>query len=279
MSPKGKGIPTFSICSTPTTPRGRGREEDEWENVCCLCSDIMQPEDTVACARCTHRCHQSCKYVCNGEVVCGHCKFDHFGKDQNYNPPMSHALLLTNIENGVVVEGGDRILQREYQRVEVLQGLAGVDQQGSLSTTTGAALAGYQQADEVDKERESRPVSAGAVSGVLSPTAPIVPPIMATATLQASATGKRTAEGFPPGLEGEIESKARRVDERYSYHIEQHVVMLQAVVQKFEVHRNCELNQEQLQETWRLIQEIAGHLYSVAQFAGQGLADQGTNIH
>eukprot|EP00971_Amphidinium_carterae_P032810 645894-Amphidinium_carterae.1 len=55
--------------------------------------------------------------------------------------------------------------------------------------------------------------------------------------------------------------------------------MLQAVVQRFEVHGKCELNQEQLQEIWRLIQEIAGHLHLVAQFTGQGLAEQGINLH
>eukprot|EP00971_Amphidinium_carterae_P145180 2876664-Amphidinium_carterae.1 len=42
-------------------------------------------------------------------------------------------------------------------------------------------------------------------------------------------TGKRVANA-PPGLGGEVEAKARRTEERYySYHIEQHVVMLQAV--------------------------------------------------
>eukprot|EP00971_Amphidinium_carterae_P110357 2186515-Amphidinium_carterae.1 len=56
MGLQGNGVPTFSICSNPTTPRDgrRVQEEDEWENVCCLCSEIMQPEDTIACARCTH---------------------------------------------------------------------------------------------------------------------------------------------------------------------------------------------------------------------------------
>eukprot|EP00971_Amphidinium_carterae_P177152 3513263-Amphidinium_carterae.1 len=60
----------------------------------------------------------------------------------------------------------------------------------------------------------------------------------------------------------------------YTYHIEQHVAMLQAVVQQFEVHGRCVLHQNQMQEIWRIIQEIAGHLYSVARFAGQGLEQQ-----
>eukprot|EP00971_Amphidinium_carterae_P018629 367457-Amphidinium_carterae.1 len=100
----------------------------------------MQPEDTMACARCTHYCHRSCRYSCKGEVVCGHCKADHFRKDQIYNPPMSHALLLCNIESGVAVEGGDKILQREYQRVEVLAELADAEQKGSSSMAAGAAI-------------------------------------------------------------------------------------------------------------------------------------------
>eukprot|EP00971_Amphidinium_carterae_P237947 4723895-Amphidinium_carterae.2 len=144
---------------------------------------------------------------------------------------------------------------------------------------TGAALSVHESVDEVDKARESRPVPAGAASGVLSPAAPIEPSALAIASLRTSTTGKRTAEEFPPGLKGEIEAKARRTDERYSYHIEQHVVMLQAVVQRFEVHGRCELNQEQMQEIWRIIQEIAGHLNSVALFAGQGLKEQGVNVH
>eukprot|EP00971_Amphidinium_carterae_P084915 1680316-Amphidinium_carterae.1 len=76
MSPKGKGIPTFSICSNPTTPRDgkEDREDDEWGSICCLCGDIMQPGDRTACCRCTHQCHSSCQYICEGEVVCGHCK-------------------------------------------------------------------------------------------------------------------------------------------------------------------------------------------------------------
>eukprot|EP00971_Amphidinium_carterae_P033299 655762-Amphidinium_carterae.1 len=102
---------------------------------------------------------------------------------------------------------------------------------------------------------------------------------MAVASSRTSMTGKRGAEALPPGLEGEIEAKARRTEERYSYHIEQHVVMLQAVVQQFEVHGRCELNQEQLQEIWRLIREIAGHLHSVALFTGQGLEEIGTSMH
>eukprot|EP00971_Amphidinium_carterae_P175294 3474929-Amphidinium_carterae.1 len=278
MSLQGKGVPTFSICSNPTTPREvrEGREEDEWENVCCLCSEIMQPEDLIACARCTHQCHKSCKYVCNGDVVCGHCKFDHFRKDQIYNPPMSQALLLTNIENGVAVEGGDRILQLEYQRVEVLAGLAGsAEQRGSSSMAAGMAISVPGSVEEV--ERESRPAPTGAACGVLSPAAPMESSTATLASLRTSMTGKRGAEELPPGLESEIEVKARRTEEKFSYHIEQHVVMLQAVVQKFEVHGRCELNQEQLQEIWRLIQEIAGHLHSVAHFAGQGLAEQGAN--
>eukprot|EP00971_Amphidinium_carterae_P147037 2913792-Amphidinium_carterae.1 len=74
---------------------------------------------------------------------------------------MSHALLLTNIENGVVVEGGDRILQREYQRVEVLAGLAdSAEQRGSSSMATGMAISVHGSVDGAEKE--SRPVPTGA---------------------------------------------------------------------------------------------------------------------
>eukprot|EP00971_Amphidinium_carterae_P294683 5851566-Amphidinium_carterae.1 len=104
---------------------------------------------------------------------------------------------------------------------------------------------------------------------------------MAVASLQTPMLGKRTADAInePPGLGDEVEAKARRTEMFYTQHIEQHVVMLQAVVQQFEVHARCELNQEQMQEIWKLIQDIAGHLYSVARFAGQGLEDQGNHLH
>eukprot|EP00971_Amphidinium_carterae_P135080 2677118-Amphidinium_carterae.1 len=161
----------------------------------------MQPEDRIACARCTHQCHRSCRYACNGEVVCGHCKADHFRKDQIYNPPMSHALLLTNIENGVHVEGGDRILQREYQRVAVLAELAGVEQRDSASMAAGAAISVHGSVDETEKVRESRPVTTGAAGGVLSPAAPMESSTMAVASLRTSVTGKRVADALPPGLE------------------------------------------------------------------------------
>eukprot|EP00971_Amphidinium_carterae_P000347 7469-Amphidinium_carterae.1 len=84
---------------------------------------------------------------------------------------------------------------------------------------------------------------------------------MAVASLRTPMSGKRTADAVddPPGLGDEVEAKARRTEMLYTYHIEQHVVMLQAVVQQFE--------------------EIAGHLYSVARFAGQGLEEQGTHNH
>eukprot|EP00971_Amphidinium_carterae_P185888 3690315-Amphidinium_carterae.1 len=60
--PQERGVPTFSICSNPTTPREAREdgEEEEWENICCLCLDIVKPEDRIACARCPHQCHKSC---------------------------------------------------------------------------------------------------------------------------------------------------------------------------------------------------------------------------
>eukprot|EP00971_Amphidinium_carterae_P270975 5377398-Amphidinium_carterae.1 len=105
----------------------------------------------------------------NGRVFAA----DHFRKDQMYNPPMSHALLLCNIESGVPVEGGDRILQREYQRVEVLAGLADVGQRGSSSTAAGAAISVHDSVDETERATASRPVTTGAACGVLSPVAPM----------------------------------------------------------------------------------------------------------
>eukprot|EP00971_Amphidinium_carterae_P264618 5249195-Amphidinium_carterae.1 len=102
--------------------------------------------------------------------------------------------------------------------------------------------------------------------------------MLAVASLRTPTSGKRAAVA-PPALGDEVEAKARRTEMYYTYHIEQHVVMLQGVVQQFEVHGRCELNQEQMQEIWKLIQEIVGHLYSVARFAGQGLEEQETNNH
>eukprot|EP00971_Amphidinium_carterae_P084916 1680316-Amphidinium_carterae.2 len=60
--------------------------------------------------------------------------------------------------------------------------------------------------------------------------------VMAVASLRTSTSGKRTADAIvePPGLGDEGEAKARRTEMIYTYHIEQHVVLLQAVVQQFE---------------------------------------------
>eukprot|EP00971_Amphidinium_carterae_P128048 2536459-Amphidinium_carterae.1 len=60
----------------------------------------------------------------------------------------------------------------------------------------------------------------------------------------------------------------------HSVNIQQQVVLLQAVVQRFEVHGNCDLSQEWIQEIWRSIGEIAGHLHEVARFAVQGFDHQ-----
>eukprot|EP00971_Amphidinium_carterae_P220645 4380392-Amphidinium_carterae.1 len=99
----------------------------------------------------------------------------------------------------------------------------------------GAAISVHGSVDETEKIRESRPVDTGAAGGVLSPAAPRgESSTMAVASLRTPVNGKRP--NSPPGLSGEVEAKARRTEERYySYNIEQHVVMLQAVVQQFEV--------------------------------------------
>eukprot|EP00971_Amphidinium_carterae_P193067 3831488-Amphidinium_carterae.1 len=223
MSPKRKGVPIFSISSNPTTPRDsrEDQEEDDWGSICCLCGDIMQLGDRISCCGCTHHCHSSCHYICEGEAVCGHCKADHFRKDQEFDPPMSNAMLLTNIENGVVVEGSDKILRREHQRLKVLEELAGSKPVDSAQTMGSAAMSVLSSGDDTTKGRESRPLRDGAAGGILSPAAP-------------------------------MESTS-------------------AVVQRFEVHGRCDFNQEQMQEIWKLVQEVANHLHSVARFAGQGL--------
>eukprot|EP00971_Amphidinium_carterae_P344826 6485444-Amphidinium_carterae.1 len=85
-------------------------------------------------------------------VAAGSCaKADHFRKDQTYDPPMTHAMLLTNIENGVPVEGGDRILQREHQRVQVLAELAGTGPGDSAPVTGSAAISVHGSVDETEK--------------------------------------------------------------------------------------------------------------------------------
>eukprot|EP00971_Amphidinium_carterae_P138623 2746764-Amphidinium_carterae.1 len=148
---------------------------------------------------------------------------------------MSHGLLLANIENGLPVEGGDRILQQEYQRVEVLAGLAGVEQRGSASMATGTAISVHGSVDETERHEN---------------------PDQWIPERQEAYSARPLPEENLHQWHGEVEAKARRTEERYySYNIEQHVVMLQAVVQQFEI------------------------LYSVAQFAGQGLEEQGIHHH
>eukprot|EP00971_Amphidinium_carterae_P065597 1299658-Amphidinium_carterae.1 len=242
----------------------------------------MQLEDRMSCCRCSHQCHSSCHYICEGEVVCGHCKADHFRKDQKFDPPMTNAMLLTNLENGVVVEGSDKIIQREHQRLKVLEELAGSKPVDSAHTMGSAAMSVLSSADDTTKGRDSRPLVDGAAGGVLSPAASMEDAsVLATATLRAPSSGKRSADALnpPPGLGEEVESKARRTAMIYAYQIEQHVVLLQAVVQQFEVYGRCDFNQEQMQEIWKLVQEVAGHLYSVARFAGQGLEQQWRHHH
>eukprot|EP00971_Amphidinium_carterae_P349803 6491234-Amphidinium_carterae.1 len=60
----------------------------------------------------------------------------------------------------------------------------------------------------------------------------------------------------------------------HSVNLQQQVVMLQSVVQRFEVNVNCDINQEWLQSVWNNIGEIASHLHEVARFAVQGFDHQ-----
>eukprot|EP00971_Amphidinium_carterae_P027306 537933-Amphidinium_carterae.1 len=120
----------------------------------------MHSGDRIACCRCTHQCHSSCRYTCEGEVDVVIVRQIIFGKIR----PLT--LLCTR-------EGGDRILQREYHRVQVLAELAGTGPRDSAPMTGGAAISVHGSVDGTEKVRESRPLETGAARGVLSPAAPM----------------------------------------------------------------------------------------------------------
>eukprot|EP00971_Amphidinium_carterae_P251666 4995922-Amphidinium_carterae.1 len=50
-SPIGTGVGNFMICSHPPTPRHPHDEDDDeyWTTVCCLCQDVMEPDDAWSC--------------------------------------------------------------------------------------------------------------------------------------------------------------------------------------------------------------------------------------
>eukprot|EP00971_Amphidinium_carterae_P210498 4176581-Amphidinium_carterae.1 len=44
----GKEVENFMICSHPPTPRHPHDQDDDdyWTTVCCLCQEVMEPEDS-----------------------------------------------------------------------------------------------------------------------------------------------------------------------------------------------------------------------------------------
>eukprot|EP00971_Amphidinium_carterae_P349862 6491267-Amphidinium_carterae.2 len=95
--------------------------------------------------------------------------------------------------------------------------------------------------------------------------------------VRSTSLGKRSAAEViaPPGLEEEeSEAKTRKTMMIHSVNLQQQVVMLQSVVQRFEVTVNCDMSQEWLQGVWNSIGEIAGHLHEVARFVVQGFDHQ-----
>eukprot|EP00971_Amphidinium_carterae_P121045 2397907-Amphidinium_carterae.1 len=189
MSPKGRVAENFMICSQPPTPRHHDEGEDDWTMVCCHCQDIMLPDDTWSCCRCTHKFHHECRHICNDEIVCGHCKRDHFLPGQPYEPPLSYAKLLSNISRGVAVAG--------------------------TPGTTPLAVAVLCSARTHDDAS-----------------------IKESTQVRPTSLGTRNAEELAPALGLELEeseAKARKTMMIHSVNIQQQVVLLQAVVQRFEV--------------------------------------------
>eukprot|EP00971_Amphidinium_carterae_P257282 5107523-Amphidinium_carterae.2 len=209
MSPKGRKIENFMICSRPPTPRHGDQADEEWTTVCCLCQDVMQPEDTWACCRCTHKCHLGCRHHCGEDIVCVHCKRDHFLPGQEFDPPLSNADLMSNISHGVTVAGSSKLKRIEQEQLSVLEGLGRAE----------PVLNHFQIEDGVGSGVTSL---AGAV--LCSVNRQNDPNIKESVHVRSASSGKRTATELdaPPGLElEESEAKARKTMMIHSVNLQQ----------------------------------------------------------
>eukprot|EP00971_Amphidinium_carterae_P068870 1363705-Amphidinium_carterae.1 len=201
----GKDVENFMICSHPPTPRHLHDQDDDdyWTTVCCLCQEVMEPSDTWSCCRCLHKCHFGCRHMCGEDIVCVHCKKDHFLPGQEFEPPLTDVALRYNIANGVTVAGSSKIKRIEQEQIAIL------DQLG--------------RAEPVDTE-----ISTG--------SAPLAVAVLSSANVQegsgmkestkvrSASSGKRNAEKLspPPGLElQESEAKARKTMMIHSVNLQQ----------------------------------------------------------
>eukprot|EP00971_Amphidinium_carterae_P152888 3030831-Amphidinium_carterae.2 len=211
MSPNGKDVENFMICSHPPTPRHLHDQDDDeyW---------------TTA-----------------------------------FEPPLTDAALRYNIANGVTVAGSTKLKRIDQEQITIMDQLGRAEPVDTEASTGSAPLAvavlSSANAHEGSGMKESTKVT----------------------QVRSASSGKRNAENLapPPGLElQESEAKARKTMMIHSVNLQQQVVMLQSVVQRFEVNVNCDVSQEWLQGIWNSIGEIASHLHEVARFAVQGFDHQ-----
>eukprot|EP00971_Amphidinium_carterae_P246331 4892680-Amphidinium_carterae.1 len=230
--------------------------EEAFDNVCCQCGEIMPPEEYVSIS------------VKNDEVVCIHCKRDYFVEGQPFRPPMTHDELLRNVEYGISIPSGSKVRGLEQRRLNVLVELGGGDPE---ELGPPGAHAGGPETRLPHVERSSEMHQGGSheasTYGVAIPWS--------------SSGGKRTiAEiGEPPGLGGiPVDSKVRRTQITYALDIQNHVEILQQVIQRFDIQITNGTSQEMqgwVSEIWSVLGEVANHLHSVSHFASRGFEQQG----
>eukprot|EP00971_Amphidinium_carterae_P030851 606972-Amphidinium_carterae.1 len=80
---------------------------------------------------------------CGDDIVCVHCKRDHFLPAQAFEPPLSNAELLSNISHGVTVAGSSKLKRIEQEQLSVLDQLGRAEpvENGVGSGTTPMAVA------------------------------------------------------------------------------------------------------------------------------------------
>eukprot|EP00971_Amphidinium_carterae_P302650 6013633-Amphidinium_carterae.1 len=257
-SPVGTGAQNFLICSQPPTPRQHHDHDDDedWTTVCCFCQETMDPNNTWSCCRCLHKCHFTCRHICGEDIVCVHCKHSHFLPGQDFQPPLTDAALRYNIANGVTVAGSSKLKRIDQKQIEIMDQLASAEPVDQPTTGGSRAMAAAVLSSAGAHEQSD---------------------IRELAQDRSASVSKRSIEDLrpPPGLNiQESEAKARKTMMIHSVNLQQQVVMLQSVVQRFEVSVNCDVSQEWLQSIWQSIGEIANHLHEVARFAVQGFDHQ-----
>eukprot|EP00971_Amphidinium_carterae_P312632 6213938-Amphidinium_carterae.1 len=126
------------------------------------------------------------------DIVCVHCKRDHFLPDQAFEPPLTNVALLYNIAHGVTVAGSSKLKRIEQEQIAML------DQLG--------------RAEPVETEVSSRNTP-WAVAVLSSAKALDDASVKESTKVRSASSGKRSAEDVapPPGLElKESEAKARK---------------------------------------------------------------------